>query len=143
MGECWPLLGLVIASACALAAVDVVAATQFLLHRQPCCRCTTWHTPQPSNNMMKHSVHLLCTFACFPCAVLWAVAGVVFNHYESLPQMAKVPLYAWRHSIPILSFVACGLFAVMCLAAIYSIFLACCCGGFRRGYKSRGTTPGG
>jgi mannose-P-dolichol utilization defect protein 1 len=70
--------------------------------------------------------------------VLWAVAGVMFNWYQKLPAMAAVPRQQWRHSIPILCFTACTLFGIMCLAAIYSIFAACCCGGSKRGYKSRG-----
>ncbi|KAF6254451.1 hypothetical protein COO60DRAFT_1540574 [Scenedesmus sp. NREL 46B-D3] len=70
--------------------------------------------------------------------VLWAVAGVMFNLYEKMPAMAGAPRPEWRRAIPILSFTACALFGVMCLAAIYSIFAACCCGRSKRGYKSRG-----
>jgi hypothetical protein len=62
----------------------------------------------------------------------------MFNWYQKLPAMAGVPRQQWRHSIPILCFAACALFGIMCLAAIYSVFAACCCGGSKRGYKSRG-----
>eukprot|EP00882_Tetradesmus_deserticola_P002823 GHRQ01003001.1.p1 GENE.GHRQ01003001.1~~GHRQ01003001.1.p1 ORF type:complete len:263 (+),score=92.51 GHRQ01003001.1:347-1135(+) len=72
--------------------------------------------------------------------VLWAVAGVILNYYQKLPAMADVPRADWRHAIPILCFVACGLFGVMCLAAVYSMFAACCCGGSKRGYKQGGRT---
>lgn len=71
--------------------------------------------------------------------VLWAIAGVVFRYYGQRPGMQLVPRPEWRASIPILAFVACGLFGVMCLAAIWGVFSACCCGGSRsRGGGRRG-----
>eukprot|EP00878_Enallax_costatus_P000696 GHUV01000805.1.p1 GENE.GHUV01000805.1~~GHUV01000805.1.p1 ORF type:complete len:175 (+),score=33.96 GHUV01000805.1:330-854(+) len=63
---------------------------------------------------------------------LWAVAGVVFLHYDAL-QPSWLPLPEWRRSIPALSFVACALFGIMCLASIWSMMSACCCKGSRGG----------
>lgn len=60
---------------------------------------------------------------------LWAIAGVIFNQYNSKPVMANVPRSDWRLSITILSFSACALFGVMALAAVYSLLSACCCAG--------------
>lgn len=68
--------------------------------------------------------------------VMWAVAGIIFNEYNNTPAMASVPLPQWRLSITILSFAACALFALMVLAAVYSLLAACCsccCAGSRRG----------
>lgn len=62
--------------------------------------------------------------------VVWAAAGVIFNQYYNLQQQTNpnVPRQEWRFSITVTSFIACGLFGVMALAAIYSILTACCCG---------------
>lgn len=61
--------------------------------------------------------------------VVWAIAGVIFDYYQKQPAMQNVPRPEWRLSITILSFVACALFGLMALAAIWSMFSACCCGG--------------
>lgn len=67
--------------------------------------------------------------------VLWAIAGVVFHYYGRLPAMAAVPRPEWRGAIPVLAFTACGLFGLMCLAAIWSVVSGCCCAGRSRGAK--------
>lgn len=65
--------------------------------------------------------------------VLWAITGVVFNFYQRQPGMAAVPRPEWRATIPALSFVACALFGIMCLASLWSLFSRCCgCGSDRR-----------
>jgi hypothetical protein len=62
--------------------------------------------------------------------VVWAAAGVIFDQYYKLQQQTNpnVPRPEWRLSITIISFVACALFGIMALAAVYSILSACCCG---------------
>jgi hypothetical protein len=63
--------------------------------------------------------------------------------------MAAVPRPEWRLAVIILSFVACGLFGLMALAAIWGILSACCCGsccsggGGRRGAPYRDAEKGG
>jgi mannose-P-dolichol utilization defect protein 1 len=74
-------------------------------------------------------------FAAVGTAV-WAVAGVVFLHYDAL-QPAWMPLPEWRRSIPALSFVACALFGIMCLASLWSMMSNCCCKGRSRAGKGR------
>lgn len=71
--------------------------------------------------------------------VVWAAAGVIFDQYYKKQQLTNpnVPRQEWRLSITITSFVACGLFGVMALAAVYSILSACCCCGGGGGSRSR------
>ncbi|KAF8066270.1 leucine--tRNA ligase [Scenedesmus sp. PABB004] len=91
-----------------------------------CCTC----------NLCGLGSVLDCLFAAAG-TVLWVVAGVIFNYYHKL-QSAAVPRPEWRQLIPILSFVACGLFGLMCLASIWSMVATCCgCIGGRR--SNRGT----
>jgi hypothetical protein len=66
-------------------------------------------------------------FASAGC-VLWAICGVLFDQVQKQPVMQYAPRPEWRLSIVILSFVACGLFGLMALAAIWGILSACCCG---------------
>eukprot|EP00879_Flechtneria_rotunda_P000134 GHRR01000197.1.p1 GENE.GHRR01000197.1~~GHRR01000197.1.p1 ORF type:complete len:216 (+),score=53.95 GHRR01000197.1:239-886(+) len=70
--------------------------------------------------------------------VLWAIAGVIFQYYGKQSNMANIAQPGFRQSIPILSFVACGLFGLMCLAAIWGMLSVCCrCGGASSSSKRR------
>jgi hypothetical protein len=69
--------------------------------------------------------------------VLWAVAGIIFNEYNSSPTMTNMPRPQWRLSITILSFTACALFGLMALAAVYGLLSACCGCCCRRGGGSK------
>jgi uncharacterized membrane protein YedE/YeeE len=58
---------------------------------------------------------------------LWAVAGVVFNYYNHEQNKRSIRAQEFRASISILSFVDCGLFGLMFVAALWSLFSMCCC----------------
>lgn len=62
-------------------------------------------------------------------AVLWGIAGYIFDFYRKQPLMALVPRPEWRQSIPILAYAACALFGLMLLAAAYALLSTCCCPG--------------
>lgn len=63
--------------------------------------------------------------------VWWAICGWIFLQASKQPMNAALPRPEWRFSIMVLSFVACGLFGTMALAAIWSMLSSCCgcCGG--------------
>jgi hypothetical protein len=82
--------------------------------------------------------------------LMWLVVGAVFKQHGEAPAMARAPRPEWRESITILSFVACGLFGVMALAAAACLLSALCCGGRgcggargRRSGSGSGTGGGG
>lgn len=71
-------------------------------------------------------------------AAAWALAGVVLT--QSRERNASLPQAKYRDIIFILTWAACGLFALMFLANLFSMFASCCrCMGSkgRRGAKAR------